>query len=96
MNVLFTNSPFNSFIMENLSKLWTWLKTLPVWLRAIVLILVSALALIASMSLSACGTTRAVVHNGAHGTSTEIKITTANPTTVTASPNVTLQQDPDK
>lgn len=82
--------------MENLSKLWAWLKTLPLWLRAIVLALVAALALIASMSLSACGTTRAVVHNGAHGTSTEIKITTANPTTVTASPNVTLQQNSDK
>lgn len=82
--------------MENLSKLWTWLKTLPVWLRAIVLALVAALALIASMSLSACGMTRAVVHNGAHGTSTEIKITTANPTTVTASPNVTFSSDQEK
>lgn len=76
--------------MENFSKLWNWLRTLPIWLRAIVLTLFACLALIASMSLSACGLTRAVVHNGAHGTSTEIKITTANPTTVTASPNVQL------
>lgn len=68
-----------------------WLKSLPIWLRAIVLALVAGLALIASMSLSACGVTRAVVHNGASGTTTEIKISTSNPTTVTASPNVKFE-----
>ena len=49
--------------------------------------LLLALAFMLQWLLS-CGTTRAVVHNGAHGTSTEIRITTNNPTTVTASPNV--------
>lgn len=81
--------------MENTQKFMLWLKTLPVWLRAIVLALVAALVLIASMSLSACGTTRAVVRNGADGTSTEIRITTNNPTSVTASPNVSFKSSSD-
>lgn len=76
--------------MEKIISFFAWLKTLPIYLRAIVLILISALVLIASMSLSACGTTRAVVKNGATGTATEIKITTNNPTTVSASPNVSF------
>lgn len=76
--------------MENLSKLWVWIKTLPIWLRAIVLFLVASLAFIMSMAFVSCGITRAVVHNGANGTSTDIRITTSNPTTVTASPNVQL------
>lgn len=45
------------------------------------------------LGLSSCGVTRAVVHNGATGTVTEIKITTQNPTTVTASPNVQVPID---
>lgn len=77
--------------MENASKFISWLKSLPVWLRAVVLALVAGLLLIASISFSACGLTRAVVHNGANGTSTEIRITTNNPTSVSASPNVTLK-----
>lgn len=76
--------------MENLSKLWVWIKTLPIWLRAIVFVLVAALAFIGSMAFVSCGTTRAVVHNGANGTSTEIRITTNNPTTVTTTPNIKL------
>lgn len=76
--------------MEKFTQFFSWLKTLPVFLRAVVLILVSALVLIASMSLSACGQTKAVVKNGASGVSTEIKITTNNPITVSASPNVSL------
>lgn len=77
--------------MENFTNLFKWIQTLPIWLRAVVLALIAALILIASMSFTACGTTRAVVHNGASGTSTEIKITTNNPTSVTASPNVELK-----
>lgn len=79
-----------------LSSLLEFLKTLPVWLRAIVLALIASLVLIVSMSISACGTTRAVVHNGAHGTATEIKITTNNPTSVTATPNVNLSHTNEK
>lgn len=74
--------------MENLSKIWSWIKTLPVWLRAVVVFLIAALAFIATLTFASCGTTRAVVHNGATGTATEIRITTNNPTSVTATPNV--------
>lgn len=45
---------------------------------------------------SSCGTTRAVVHNGASGTTTEIKITTNNPTSVSASPNVSFNSNKDE
>lgn len=38
--------------MESLLKIWNWLKTLPVWLRAVVLLLVGILALIFSVSCS--------------------------------------------
>lgn len=41
---------------------------------------------------SSCGTTHAVVRNGANGTSTEIRITTNNPTSVDASPNVSFNK----
>ena len=75
-------------IMENIKKFFSWLKGQALWLRIVLMILLSAAVVI--LSCASCGTTRAVVHNGAHGTSTEIKITTANPTTVTASPNVQL------
>lgn len=80
--------------MENTNKFLAWLKTLPIWLRAIVIALIAGLALIASMSMSACGSTRAVVHNGANGTTTEIRITTNNPTSVDVSPNVKLNNSP--
>lgn len=71
--------------MDKLKALLTWLGSKPIWLRALLLALVAGLCLCLTIS---CGTTRAVVHNGATGTSTEIKITASNPTTVTASPNV--------
>lgn len=76
----------------DIKTFYSWLKTLPVWLRAIVLALLSALVLIASMNISACGTTRATVKNGATGTSTEIRITTNNPTSVQTTPNVSLNK----
>lgn len=74
-----------------ISQLFTWLKTLPIWLRAIVLLLISALVLIASMSLSACGsTTRATIRNMADSTSTSVTITTNNPTNWQVTPDVSL------
>lgn len=82
--------------MESLSKLITWLKSFPIWLRAIALLCIAGLALIASMAMTSCGTTRAVVHNSANGTSTEIKITTNNPTSVDVSPNVKLNNQKDE
>ena len=74
-------------------KLWTLFKSLPLWSRILTAILVAALAVIFSFTFSSCGLTKAVVHNGADGTSTEIRITTSNPTTVTASPSVDLTSD---
>lgn len=60
---------------EKLTFFWSWMKNLPVWLRAIVLLLLSVLALIASMSLSACGTmTSATIRNIQPNTSTAITI----------------------
>lgn len=74
--------------MENVKKLISWLKTLPIWMRAIVLLALSVLALFATMSLSACGTTKVVVRNGADSTSTQVSVSTNNPTTVDTRPKV--------
>lgn len=77
--------------MESITNFFKWLQSLPLWMRSVVLALLAALAFFVSMGFTSCGTTRAVVHNGADGTSTEIRITTNNPTSVTASPNVELK-----
>lgn len=76
--------------MENLKKLLSWLKTYPIWVRSVILLLVCALLVL--MTLTACGVTRATVHNGATGTTTEIKITTNNPTSVQVDPNTSLNK----
>lgn len=82
--------------MDNLKKLLQFLYPLPTWLRVIIAALVAAIMSIClSLTVSSCGLTRAVVHNGASGTSTEIRITTNNPTSVTASPNVELKSSRD-
>lgn len=75
--------------MENLKKLLSWLKTYPIWVRSCILLLICALLVL--MTLTACGVTRATVHNGATGTTTAIKITTNNPTSVDVAPNTSLQ-----
>lgn len=75
----------------NVQEILNQIRTLPT-VGKILSILAIILLLVVSLFFSSCGTTRAVVHNGAHGTSTEIKITTNNPTTVTATPNVSLNQ----
>lgn len=72
-----------------LQKFLSLLKSFPVWLRAVFLLLVAVLILL--LSFSSCGLTRASVRNKAEGTTTEIKITTSNPTNVTATPNVELK-----
>lgn len=76
--------------MENIKKFISWLKTLPVWMRSLALLALSVLALLASMSLSACGTTKVVVRNGADSTSTQVSVSTNNPTTVDTRPKVEL------
>ena len=56
--------------------------------------LVTAIAaIIVALLTASCGsTTRAIIHNRAAGTSTEVRITTNNPTSLTVSPttDVTL------
>lgn len=74
--------------MENLSKLWAWLKTLPFWLRAIVLVLIAALAFIASMSFVSCGTPRTTTHTTIHGNSASSSVSVT--TTVSSSPSTSV------
>lgn len=74
--------------MQRLKEILDFFKDSPRWTKIVVYV---ALAAIALMSLFACGTTRAVVHNGATGTTTEIRITTNNPTSVHTTPNVELK-----
>lgn len=72
--------------------LFEWLKTLPVWLRSVVLILLAALALIASFSMSACGTmTSATIRNIQPNTNTNITI--SNNTNQTTDVDVNTQLD---
>ena len=63
-----------------------FLKSLPLWLRIIVL-LVAGLAV--AFALSSCANTKAVVRSSADNTTSSITITTNNPTNVT----VTNKQD---
>lgn len=81
--------------MENLlSKLWTWLSSLPMFLRAFVLVLLAALVLIASMSMSSCGQTVKVT---VRDTPTGVSISTtqtkkdSSGTNIHISPVVSLQ-----
>lgn len=83
------------------NKFFSWLKTLPVWLRALVLLLVSALILIASMSLSACGTpkTVATVQNVNPNSTVTVTMSVSNSTTSSTSTDATPCvniQDPEK
>lgn len=78
--------------MDKIKILWEWIKSLNLWQKIVSVIALAVLALIALMSTSACGVTRASVMNKAQNTVTEVKITTSNPTTVTATPNVNLNE----
>lgn len=72
--------------MEKLKVLIDWLKSLPLWLR---LVLLLALAVAGAWSLSSCANTKAVVRASSENTTASVTITTNNPTTV----NVTNKQD---
>lgn len=71
-------------VFSKMPKVYRWISIIAV------LVALGSVAL----GLSSCGTTRAVVHNGASGSVTEIKITTNNPTSVQASPNVQIPVTP--
>lgn len=77
-------------MQETFLKFWSWLKTLPICLRAIVLALVASLVLILSMSFSSCGTpkTIATVQNVNPNSSVTVSMTVSNSTTSTPSVDV--------
>ena len=82
--------------MENLKKFFEWSKKLPFWIRAVLYALVAAVALIASLSMSACGTpkTVATVQNVNPNSSVTVTMTVSNSTTSSvetdATPSFTL------
>lgn len=82
---------FNS--MEKFKKILEFLTPQPVWVRIVVIVI--AVLVSVCLLFSSCGITRAVVCGTAEGNVTEIKITTNNPTTVDASPNVSLSSKPE-
>ena len=73
---------------DKLSSLWNWLKSLPIWLRGIVLVLISALVLIASMSLSACGQTVKVT---VRDTSSGVQISTTQNKRDSSGTNISIK-----
>lgn len=75
--------------METIKKILSWLIAIsPTWLRAVVVFLLACLVFI--YTLTACGTTRAVVHTKDSGTAT-ITITTNNPIDVSTTPNINVE-----
>ena len=76
--------------METINKILSLLKSLPTLGKIFSVIAIIIALIVAVFFSSSCGLTKAVVKNGADGTTTEIKITTNNPTSVTANPNVSL------
>lgn len=82
--------------MEILKKIFEWSKTLPFWLRAVLYALVAAITLIASLSMSACGTpkTVATVQNVNPNSSVTVTMTVSNSTSSSvdtdATPSLTL------
>lgn len=73
-----------------------WLNTLPIWQRAVALILIAGLALIVSMSFVACGTpkTVATVHNVNPNSTVTVSMTVSNSNTsspvIDAKPSITI------
>ena len=66
------------------------LQGMPKIFRWISIIALSVCLAAAALGLTSCGLTRATVQNRATGTVTEIKITTSNPTSGHASPNLDI------
>lgn len=79
----------------NTTKFFTWLKKLPIWIRAIVLVCLAIIALIASMSFCACGTpkTIATVQNVNPNSTVSVTMTVSNSTTSTPTVDVTPSFD---
>lgn len=73
--------------METLKKIFSWMTGLSTVGKALAMVIV--LLFLAIYFFCSCGTTHAVVRTRDSGTAT-ISITTNNPTSVEASPNVTI------
>ena len=76
--------------MKNLKPLVEFISRLPITGKVLTTILIMIVSVIIIFFLPACGSTRVVVRNGSESAETTIAVTTNNPTSVTASPNVTL------
>lgn len=78
--------------MENLDDRWKWFKSVPVWLRVVVVILISALVVI--FSATSCGASKSTVrvYNRADSTTTTISVSNGDggSTTVNVSPNLQI------
>lgn len=77
--------------METNEK-WTWLKSLPLWLRIIVVILISAIVVI--FSATSCGASKSTVrvYNRADSTTTTISVSNGDggSTTVNVEPKINV------
>ena len=79
--------------MDNIiSFLKNFLNTLPKWAKVTVSVIIGILVVFyAFFSLCSCGSTvRATISNRAEGVTTTVSITTSNPTSVTVSPDTSL------
>lgn len=78
--------------MENLDDRLKWFKSIPMWLRVVVVILVSALVVI--FSATSCGASRSTVrvYNRADSTTTTISVSNGDggSTTVNVEPKINV------
>lgn len=81
-----TISKNNSHMETN--KFTTWCKN---HAKLVGSLITAIAAIIVALLTASCGsTTRATIHNRASGTSTEVRITTNNPTSVSVSPTTEI------
>lgn len=82
--------------METIKNLLAWLKPFPIWLRAVVLALLGALALIATMAFSSCGTpkTMATVTNVNPNSTVTVTLSVQNSNSTTNNVDPTVTVDP--
>lgn len=72
--------------MDFLVKLLEWIKTLPIWARSIILLVVSLIC--AVFFFTSCSSTRAVIRNPANTAVSTITVSVTNPQSVEVSPSV--------
>lgn len=82
--------------METIKKLLKWLEPMPTWLRALVLVLLAAIALIATTTLQSCGTpkTMATVTNVNPNSTVTVTLSVHNSNSTTNNVDPTVTVDP--